>query len=134
MSILKTLVLINYYFSRKYNYKCGFYFYTEKTSNILSLNEAKRGMKLLKEAGIKKLNFAGGEPFLYLIFIRELLRYKKEELGIKSISIVLNGLKITEKFLRENAAFINILIISCDLFDLKTNIKIGRGRSKENVE
>jgi hypothetical protein len=44
--------------------------------NILSLDEAKRGMKLLKEAGMKKLNFAGGEPFLYSMFMGELLRYK----------------------------------------------------------
>jgi radical S-adenosyl methionine domain-containing protein 2 len=37
-------------------------------------------MKLLRKAGIKKLNFAGGKPFLYPMFIRELLRYRKEEL------------------------------------------------------
>jgi radical S-adenosyl methionine domain-containing protein 2 len=66
--------------------------------------------------------------------MRELLRYGKGELGIESISIVSNGLKITEKFLRENAVFINILVISCDSFDLETNIKIGRGRSRENIE
>jgi radical S-adenosyl methionine domain-containing protein 2 len=70
-------------------------------------------MKLLREAGMKKLNFAGGEPFLYPMFLRELLRYGKEELGIESISIVSNGSKITKKFLRENPAFINILAISC---------------------
>jgi radical S-adenosyl methionine domain-containing protein 2 len=68
------------------------------------------------------------------MFMHELLRYKKEELGIESISIVSNGLKITEKFLRENAAFINTFAISYDSFDLKTNIKIGRGKSGENVE
>jgi radical S-adenosyl methionine domain-containing protein 2 len=57
-----------------------------------------------------------------------------KELGIESISIVLNGSKITEKFLHKNAMFINILVILRDLFDLETNIKIGRGRSRENVE
>jgi radical S-adenosyl methionine domain-containing protein 2 len=134
MSTLETPVSVNYHFSRKCNYECGFCFHTEKTSSILPLGEAKRGMKLLKEAGMKKLNFAGGEPFLYPMFIRELLRYGKEELGIESISIVSNGLKITEKFLRENAVFIDILAISCDSFDPETNIKIGRGRGRENVE
>jgi radical S-adenosyl methionine domain-containing protein 2 len=134
MSTAETPVSVNYHFSRKCNYECGFCFHTEKTSSILSLDEAKRGMKLLKEAGMKKLNFAGGEPFLYPMFLRELLRYGKGELGIESISIVSNGSKITEKFLRENAAFIDILAISCDSFDPETNIKIGRGRSGENVE
>jgi radical S-adenosyl methionine domain-containing protein 2 len=134
LSTAETPVSVNYHFSRKCNYECGFCFHTEKTSSILSLDEAKRGMKLLKEAGMKKLNFAGGEPFLYPVFMRELLRYGKGELGIESISIVSNGSKITEKFLRENAAFIDILAISCDSFDPETNIKIGRGRSGENVE
>jgi len=134
LSTAETPVSVNYHFSRKCNYECGFCFHTEKTSSILPLDEAKRGMKLLKEAGMKKLNFAGGEPFLYPMFMRELLRYGKGELGIESISIVSNGSKITEKFLRENAAFIDILAISCDSFDPETNIKIGRGRSGENVE
>jgi radical S-adenosyl methionine domain-containing protein 2 len=133
LSTAETPVSVNYHFSRKCNYECGFCFHTEKTSSILSLNEAKCGMKLLKEAGMKKLNFAGGEPFLYPVFMRELLRYGKGELGIESISIVSNGSTITEKFLRENAAFIDILAISCDSFDPQTNIKIGRGRSGENV-
>jgi len=106
----ETPVSVNYHFC---NYECGFYFHTEKTSSILPLDKAKCGMNLLKGAGIKKLNFAGGKPFLYPIFVRELLRYRKEELGIESISIVSNGSKITKKFLRENAAFIDILAISC---------------------
>jgi radical S-adenosyl methionine domain-containing protein 2 len=83
---------------------------------------------------MKKLNFIGGEPFLYPMFMRELLYYRKGELGIESISIISNGSKITEKFLRENAVFINILAISCDSFDLEINIKIKRGRSGENME
>jgi radical S-adenosyl methionine domain-containing protein 2 len=113
MSGAETPVSVNYHFSRKCNYECGFCFHTEKTSSILPLDKAKCGMKLLKEAGMKKLNFAGGEPFLYPMFMHELLRYGKEELGIESISIVSNGSKITKKFLRENAAFIDILAISC---------------------
>ena len=71
---------------------------------------------------------------MYPSFMHELLRYRKGELGIESISIVSNGSKITKKFLDENAKFIDILAISCDSFDLETNITIGRGRSGENVE
>ncbi|RMZ77164.1 hypothetical protein DV737_g4496, partial [Chaetothyriales sp. CBS 132003] len=133
LSRAETPVSVNYHFSRKCNYECGFCFHTEKTSSMLSLDEAKSGMKLLQEAGMKKLNFAGGEPFLYPKFLHELLRYGKEELGIESMSIVSNGSKITEKFLCENAALIDILAVSCDSFKPQTNIKIGRGRSGENV-
>lgn len=65
MSASETPVSVNYSFSRKCNYECGFCFHTEKTSSILPLGKAKRGMKLLKEARMKKLNFAGGELSCY---------------------------------------------------------------------
>lgn len=42
---------VNYHFTRKCNYKCGFCFHTAKTSFVLPLEEAKRGLKLLKESG-----------------------------------------------------------------------------------
>lgn len=42
---------VNYHFTRKCNYKCGFCFHTAKTSFVLPLEEAKRGLHLLKESG-----------------------------------------------------------------------------------
>lgn len=42
---------VNYHFTRQCNYKCGFCFHTAKTSFVLPLDEAKRGLKLLKESG-----------------------------------------------------------------------------------
>ena len=42
----------------------GFCFHTAKTSFLLPIAEAKRGLKMLKEEGMKKINFSGGEPFL----------------------------------------------------------------------
>lgn len=42
---------VNYHFTRKCNYKCGFCFHTAKTSFVLPLEEAKRGLKLLKDSG-----------------------------------------------------------------------------------
>lgn len=52
---------VNYHFTRKCNYKCGFCFHTAKTSFVLPLEEALRGLKLLKEAGKLDnfLTFAG---------------------------------------------------------------------------
>lgn len=46
-----TPVSVNYHFTRQCNYKCGFCFHTAKTSFVLPLEEAKRGLLLLKEAG-----------------------------------------------------------------------------------
>jgi radical S-adenosyl methionine domain-containing protein 2 len=65
---------VNYFPSRKCNYTCGFCFYTETLSYVLLVAEAKRGLQLLKEAGMRKLNIAGGESFLYPKLLTEILR------------------------------------------------------------
>lgn len=58
-------ISVNYHFTRKCNKECGFCFHTAKTSHVASSEEAKHGLSLLKKAGMRKLSFAGGEPFLY---------------------------------------------------------------------
>ncbi|RYP80618.1 hypothetical protein DL769_002363 [Monosporascus sp. CRB-8-3] len=126
-------VSVNYFPSRKCNYTCGFCFHTDTSSYVLPIEEAKRGLRLLKEAGMRKLNIAGGEPFLYPHLLTELLRYCKEELSVESISIVSNGSKIGEKWLRENCQWLDILAVSCDSFNPETNKRIGRGNDGGNV-
>jgi radical S-adenosyl methionine domain-containing protein 2 len=126
-------VSVNYFPSRKCNYTCGFCFHTETSSFVLPIEEAKRGLRLLKEAGMCKLNIAGGEPFLYPRLLTELLRYCKEELRLESVSIVSNGSKIREKWMKENCQWLDILAVSCDSFDAETNKKIGRGDDGGNV-
>ncbi|KAF5658610.1 radical s-adenosyl methionine domain-containing protein [Fusarium circinatum] len=126
-------VSVNYFPSRKCNYTCGFCFHTDTSSYVLPIDEAKRGLKLLREARMRKLNIAGGEPFLYPRLLTELLQFGKEELGLESISIVSNGSKITEKWMRENCQWLDILAISCDSFNPETNKKIGRGDDGGNV-
>ena len=120
-------ISVNYFFSRKCNKTCGFCFHTAKTSYILPEADAKRGLRLLREAGMQKINFAGGEPFLYPKFLAKMLEYCKQDLQLESVSIVTNGSKVTERFLRDYGAYIDVLAVSCDSFDEKTNIAIGRG-------
>jgi radical S-adenosyl methionine domain-containing protein 2 len=126
-------VSVNYFPSRKCNYKCGFCFHTETSSYILPVDEAKRGLSLLKDAGMRKLNIAGGEPFLYPKFLTEILRYCKEELHLESVSIVSNGSKIRQKWIRDNCQWLDILAVSCDSFNPETNKRIGRGDDGLNV-
>lgn len=84
-------------------------------------------MALLKDAGMKKVNFAGGEPFMNAEFLGQLVRYCKETLKLESVSLVTNGSKVTQKWLEKYGEFLDIMAISCDSFDEATNIKIGRG-------
>jgi radical S-adenosyl methionine domain-containing protein 2 len=123
-------ISVNYHFTRKCNYKCGFCFHTAKTSHVLTVEEAKIGLSKLKAAGMRKINFAGGEPFLYPKFLGELVAFCKESLALESVSIISNASKITEEWMRENAKHLDILGVSCDSFDEETNVKIGRGAGK----
>jgi radical S-adenosyl methionine domain-containing protein 2 len=122
-------ISVNYHFTRVCNYSCGFCFHTAKTSYVETLEEAKRGIKLLHDAGMIKINFAGGEPFLKPALLGQMVRFCKS-LDIKekplAVSIVSNGSKITEKWLEEFGQFVDVLAISCDSFDEAINKKVGR--------
>jgi radical S-adenosyl methionine domain-containing protein 2 len=78
------------------------------------------------EAGMKKLNISGGEPFLKAHFIGEIFKFCKEELKIESCSVVNNGSKVTESWLDEYGKYLDMMAISCDSFDPEVNIQLGR--------
>lgn len=123
----KVPVSVNYHFSRKCNKVCGFCFHTATTSHVETVDRAKEGLRLLKQAGMRKINFAGGEPFLYPKLLGEMIVFCKETLHLESVSIVTNGSKVQQSFLQKYGRHIDILAVSCDSFDESTNIEIGRG-------
>ena len=125
-------ISVNYHFTRKCNKVCGFCFQTEKTSHVATEEDMKRGLQLLKDAGMRKINFAGGEPFLYPKQLAMLCEYCKVDLGLESVSIISNETKITERWLDNHGKHVDVLGVSCDSFDEETNIEIGRGMG-ENV-
>ncbi|GES75049.1 radical S-adenosyl methionine domain-containing protein 2-like [Rhizophagus clarus] len=126
----KVPLSVNFHFTRKCNYECGFCFHTAKTSYLAPIEDSKYALKKLADAGMKKINFAGGEPFLYPKYLEELMRYCKLVLKVESVSIVSNGSKIKYDFLKRNKDYLDILAISCDSFDESVNKKIGRGTGK----
>ncbi|KAM9273661.1 S-adenosylmethionine-dependent nucleotide dehydratase RSAD2 [Cariama cristata] len=125
---------VNYHFTRRCNYKCGFCFHTAKTSFVLPLEEAERGLAMLKEAGMEKINFSGGEPFLQDRgeFVGKLVQFCKQELKLPSVSIVSNGSLIREGWFKKYGEYLDILAISCDSFDEDVNVLIGRSQGKKN--
>ncbi|ESO82480.1 hypothetical protein LOTGIDRAFT_197923 [Lottia gigantea] len=124
---------VNYHFTRRCNYKCGFCFHTAKTSFVLQIDKAKLGLKLLKKAGMEKLNFSGGEPFLedQGRFVGELVKYCKETLCLPSVSIVSNGSLIKRSWFQQYGSYLDILAVSCDSFDPETNKLIGRQQGRK---
>ena len=86
---------------------------------------------MLAKAGMKKINFSGGEPFLIQggNYLGEMVRYCKEDLDIQSVTVVSNGSKVTEGWMAEYGYYLDIMAVSVDSFDQEVNEKIGR-RSK----
>jgi radical S-adenosyl methionine domain-containing protein 2 len=123
-------VSVNIFPSRKCNYSCGFCFHTAKTEDLTSLDDARQALRLLAAAGMKKLNIAGGEPFLHPKWLAEIVRFAKEELHLESVSIITNGSLVKRKWLEQHGKFVDILGLSIDSFNEETNIKIGRGNGK----
>ena len=125
---------VNYHFTRLCNMKCGFCFHTRKNSSIMKIEDAKKGLKILKQAGMKKINFAGGEPFLYPHYLEALCRYCKNELNLEKVSIVTNGTLVKEDFIQKNHNYIDMIGVSLDSFDEDINKKIGRGTGKNVIQ
>ena len=62
-------------------------FHTQKNNYKLPIEDAIRGLKILKDYGVKKINFAGGEPFTAPSYLGELIRQCKEVIKIDKILI-----------------------------------------------
>jgi radical S-adenosyl methionine domain-containing protein 2 len=121
-------IAVNYHITRQCNYNCGFCFHTAKTSHVENEENAKRIIKELRDAGFRKINFAGGEPFLQPKLLGKLVQYAKVDCGYESVSIISNGSKVQEQWFKEYGKYLDILGISCDSVDEEINVRIGRGK------
>ena len=83
---------------------------------------------MLVEAGMKKINFAGGEPFIVDRgrYLGELVRFCKQDLKMESVTIISNGSLIDEDWFQKFGQHVDILAISCDSDDSETLLKTGR--------
>jgi radical S-adenosyl methionine domain-containing protein 2 len=121
-------VSVNYFCTRECNFSCRYCFHTEKSRGPTSVNNAKAGLTMLTNAGMRKVNFSGGEPFLYANeFLGPVIEFCKEELFLESVSIVSNGSLIRREWLARYGQYVDILAVSCDSFDPSVNRSLGRG-------
>ncbi len=108
------------------NMSCKFCFATfddMKVAAQLSKYDAFKILDKLKESGLKKITFAGGEPLLYK-WINEVIIYSKG-IGLTT-SIITNGSFITDEFILKNKGVLDWIGLSIDSLNNETNIKIGR--------
>ena len=127
-SIVSEVTTVNYHLWKPCNMSCGFCFATFLDLPLhgaacLPQNDSIRLITLIAEAGFRKINFAGGEPTL-CPWLSELIRHAKS-LGLTT-SVVTNGSRITEAWLDNLDACLDILAISVDSVDAESQQKIGR--------
>lgn len=95
---------------------------------MLDLASAQKGLTLLRDCGMQKINFTGGEPFLHAsTMLGPLVDYCKFKLELECVSVVSNGSLITKEWIRDHTSAVDIIAISCDSFKKDTNRIIGRG-------
>lgn len=108
------------------NMKCKFCYATFEDMHIgnqLSKEDAFNIIYKLKQAGLKKITFAGGEPMLYK-HIKEVIVYS-HSIGLVT-SIITNGSLLEDEFLQEMTPYLNWIGVSVDSLFNVTNESIGR--------
>lgn len=108
------------------NMRCKFCYATFEDMHIvnqLSKYDAFKILDKLKEAGLQKITFAGGEPLLYK-WIYEVIVYSKG-IGLTT-SIITNGSLLTDELLEKFKGKLDWIGISIDSLNDETNLKIGR--------
>ena len=116
---------VNFHINRVCNARCRFCFATfEDVPGQLPTEDAERLVTLLAEAGVEKLNFAGGEPTLHR-GLGALLTHARG-LGLTT-SVVTNGARLAE-LLDRHAADLDWAGLSVDSASEATEVALGRGR------
>jgi len=116
---------VNFHLYKPCNYRCRFCFATYRDiQGQLSVEDAKRLLQLIREAGVEKLNFAGGEPTLHPQ-IGELVA-EAHRLGFVT-TLITNGACL-DRLLDDHAAEIDWIGLSVDSGDEQVQAELGRGK------
>jgi MoaA/NifB/PqqE/SkfB family radical SAM enzyme len=109
--------------TNKCNKNCEYCFRFDKEED-LPIDVNLKILYKLKEIGIKKINWSGGEPTLY----NNLLVLLKESKKIGLINgLITNGSKLIFKEHEEIFKYIDEITLSVDYIDDNQNARIGRG-------
>lgn len=108
------------------NMKCKFCYATfddQKVLKQLPIEDVYTILHKLKDAGLEKITFAGGEPMLYK-HLDDAIFFAKQ-IGLTT-SIITNGSLLTEEILNKWSGKLDWIGLSIDSLNFVTNISIGR--------
>lgn len=117
---------VSFHLVKPCNMSCKFCYATYNTVKVGSQLNAFNVfiiLEKLKEAGLHKVTFAGGEPLLYKDIIPVIIYAKN--IGLTT-SIITNGALLEYDLLDSLEPYLDWLGISIDSIDPKVNTKIGR--------
>ena len=125
---------INWHITYQCNYRCSFCFFRNPDGRVpqpsklsMTLEQAYGILEEIKNLGITRINYAGGEPTLVKEF-PSLVNYSYN-LGLK-VSVVTNGTGLTDSLLSLLQGKISAIKLSIDSSNEPTELKMGRGYGK----
>ena len=126
----KLRLSVNFHLIEKCNAKCKYCFATFPNlhrKHRLSPSDQEKLIDVLVDYGIKKINFAGGEPTLVPHLGSLCRRIKDRSQGGCAVSLVTNGMKLGP-LLEDYAPWIDWVALSVDSGDDETNADLGRSK------
>lgn len=123
----RRITAANWHLTDRCNYSCKFCFMDKLVGHEADIDSGREIILRLKEFGITKLNFVGGEPLLHP-YLKEFATFSKEN-GL-TVSIVSNGYFLTEDTLRGLKPIVDWIGISIDSAKEDVEAWLGRGAGK----
>ncbi|OHT11354.1 radical SAM domain containing protein [Tritrichomonas foetus] len=117
---------VNMHFIRCCNYHCKFCFHRGiEDDETLSLNQWHYIIdNIARTTSVKRINFAGGEPFMAANYTKDLIHYAKSR-GLQT-SVITNSALFTNKLFDQVKNDLDMIGISVDSGDDSINFLIGR--------
>ena len=115
---------VNWHITSRCNYNCRFCFARDRGDEIHDLEVIRDKFSWLRNSGLEKVTFAGGEPLLHPEIV-DFVRIAKE-LGFTT-SIVTNGRLLDEPILGRLADYLDWVGISIDSSREEVERALGRG-------
>jgi len=115
---------VNWHLISSCNYACRFCFARNLGENPVPYAEGVQILTRLAEAGMDKINFAGGEPLLH----PQLFDYCREahDLGM-TVSITTNGSLLSDEMVHTHSNYIDWIALSVDSAFEHIEARLGRG-------
>ena len=124
MSSTDRIKSVNFHITSKCNYHCRFCYTKHLNPDVISFDNAVSIMESLREFGIDKLNFVGGEPLMHPHFFR--IVKSASDLGF-TVCMTSNASLMTKENISQMADYISWIGISVDSMNNQIEATLGRG-------